>query len=215
MLYSFSTKPFAPAYHYSRVLFFLVCATVAQASEQTLTRFASDRVVRVTACFDHEADRGSCWVVTQRDHVGEVAPRYHLNGSGNPLVSGMAINSHNEVLIAGRFSEQISFEDSTFESAGGADLFYLLIDSFGEVVAFGRLGGRRDEVFFGVEYDAAGQFMLQGAELGGRPGETRFFHWHVDPDGHVEARDFLFHESSPPPRQLDDGDDAPVEDPIG
>ncbi|MDJ0840358.1 MAG: hypothetical protein QNK37_27860 [Acidobacteriota bacterium] len=214
MLYSFYKAHFTPANKYSRVLFFLICATVAQAAEPTLTRFASDRVVQVTVCFDHEADRGSCWVVTQRDHGGDVAPRYHLHGSGNPMVSAMAINSYNEVLIAGSFSDQITLEDSTLKSSGGVDLFYLLIDSFGEVVSFGRLGGPRDEVFFGVEYDAAGQFMLQGAESGDRPEDTLYLLWHVYPDGHVEAQNLLFNDLSSS-EQLDDDDDAPVEDPIG
>ena len=193
------------------------------------TRFTATRMVCVSLNEDQQHYSGACYEVAQTDKFAEIVPSYHLHGTGNLLIHDLAVNARDEVVIAGTFSHQMFLDDLVQNSRGGQDLFYLVIDTYGEVLALERMGTDRDDQFFAAELDAFGRFVLQGGIPADKTARITPTFWILDGNGRIEeitSQDSLDYpplvDETPTnpgdPSQytvLDEEDDEIQEDPIG
>ena len=203
-------------YNLAVSLFWLALVSCAQAVAQPHTRFATNRVITVSACPGQDTAR-NCWQIVQSDAFGRWAPRHYLHGDGNLVVVDMAVNDSDQVAIVGSFSGSMWWDDgSTLLSKGGDDLFYLILDNAGNMMRFGRLGEQGDDRVFAVSVDTWGLFESQGALFDPETMGMQAYRWRLDANSGVVTQEALGMGLPATEEQIiEDDDDDPIEDPIG
>lgn len=94
---------------------------------------------------------------------------YAFNPVGNSYNegNGIAVDSDNNIYVAGNFQNTITFgknpNTSTITSAGGTDIYLVKYNSDGELIWINQIGGTAEQVVAGLVIDTANNIYLCGS----------------------------------------------------
>ena len=110
---------------------------------------------------------------------------WNLVSTAGVAVTGIAVDGDDLVLVAGWFRGELELDGRVLISAGAEDMFFLLLDLDGNVVAFEGLGGPKGERPLRVALDVYGEFRVQGMVDIGRDGRMSLFTLGLGVNGEV------------------------------
>ena len=89
-----------------------------------------------------------------------------FGGTGNDVLTDLAVGDDQSVVLVGSFEQSISFGGGSLTSQGGRDVFVAKLSATGDHLWSKRLGGTGADVGYAVALDAAGNAYVIGTFIG-------------------------------------------------
>ncbi len=141
------------------VIFLASLAFAGTSRPETLTADSLDRQVFVEQASSVSESGTTLRLVQYFTREGRITDLY-LNGSNELRVFAITSNIHDQVLVSGTFQGQIRLGETIFSSKGSTDLFYLVLDAEGVLVAFNSFGSGSQDYLKKARTDLNGEFIL-------------------------------------------------------
>ncbi len=160
---------------------------------------------------DGDADIFAC----KLDAAGDFQWAKRMGGTGYDAGFGMAVAGDGTIYTTGYFSDTVDFDPGpgtqNLDSAGLGDVFLSQLDSNGDFVSVGQMGGAGDDCGYGIAPADNGCIYAVGSFSGTadfNPGAGTFNLTSVDNSIDIFLSDPPWKEDDPPPETADGSDNA-------
>lgn len=123
--------------------------------------FASDQVIIEGDTLENKG--GNDFLLVKYNEHDTTDWVLHVGSTGHELGYGMAIDSSENIYVAGYFNaNELIFGDDTLETAGGYDAFLVKVQPDGNIVWAVQGGGSNDDYGIAADCDTSGNVFLGG-----------------------------------------------------